>query len=109
MSKKTKPVVADIRITDVNKIPPKYFLSDEVTNALRRAIRADVVLSGAPVPPGCRAVMSQNRIKAAAQDIPGVALREVFHGLKKDLPRLIKFYLIGSLAGLIIYLISRWF
>lgn len=50
-------VPVDIRITNVNDLPAKYFLHDEVSEALRRIVRSDVVVHGAPVPPGAQAVM----------------------------------------------------
>lgn len=49
-------VPVDIRIKNVSEIPSKYFLHDEISSALQRVIRSDVIVHGNPVPPGAEAI-----------------------------------------------------
>lgn len=56
--KQNKVVPVDVRITDVSKLPPKYFMHENVIEALRLAVRSDVVAHEKPVPPGAQGVFS---------------------------------------------------
>lgn len=97
MAKKLDPklgefIPIDVRIADVTKIPPKYFVHDEVLAALQRVIRSDVVVHGNPVPPGAEAIRVPYTIDAARRRFK-VANQDLGHQLLRVLPQLIVLWL----------------
>lgn len=93
MAQKPEPklgelIPIDVRIADVTKIPPKYYVHDEVLAALQRVIRSDVVVHGNPVPPGAEAVRVPYTV-AAARKRMAIANSDLGRQLKQSLPQLI--------------------
>ena len=50
--KKENLVLTDVRVTDVSKLPPKYFSDERVIDILRQVIAEDVVLHKKRIPAG---------------------------------------------------------
>lgn len=90
--KKGDIIPIDVRIADVTKIPPKFFVHDEVLAALQRVIRTEVVVRGNPVPPGVEAVHVPYTVSAARQRM-AVANSDLVHQLKRSAPGLIMLWL----------------
>lgn len=99
-------VPVDVRIKNVNDIPAKYFLHDEVLEALHRVIRSDVVVHQNPVPPGAEAVMSHYTMAAARKRMI-VANSDLGRQLKKAAPSFIYLWLTLAVIGLIVYAVAR--
>lgn len=100
-------VAVDVRIKDVNEIPAKYFLHNEVLEALHRVIRSDVVVHGHPVPPGVDAVFSAYTMGAARRRFD-VANADLAHQVKRAAPGLIFIWLIIAGGTVIAWLVWRW-
>jgi hypothetical protein len=48
--------VIDIRLLDLSAVPPRYFFTSEIANAVYHRIRDDVLINGAKIPAGCEPV-----------------------------------------------------
>lgn len=108
-SEQPKPgdlIPIDVRITNVNDIPAKYFLHDEVIQALHRVIRSDVVIHGNPVPPGAEAVRVPYTVGAARRRF-AVANEDLAHQVKRALPGLIFIWAIIAGGTVIAYFVWR--
>lgn len=104
-SKKYKPgdlVPVDVRITDVGKVPSKYFVHDEVLAALQRVIRSDVVVHNNPVPPGVDAVFKPYSTASAFAQLH-VANDDLKFQLRKAVPGLIFLCVIGIIVILVVW------
>jgi hypothetical protein len=99
-------IPVDVRIKNVNDIPAKYFLHDEVLAALHRVIRTDVVVHEKPVPPGVDAVLVPYTMAAARKRF-AVANDDLRQVAKKAPPSFIFLWLTLALIGLIVFLIIR--
>jgi hypothetical protein len=100
-------VPVDVRIVNVNNIPAKYFLHDEILQALQRIIRTEVVVRGEPVPPGAQAVFSAYTTAAAAKRF-AIANDNLKHEVKRAAPALIFFWLVIAGGTVIAWLVWRW-
>lgn len=96
-------IPVDVRITDVTKIPAKYFVHDEILQALHRVIRSDVVVHGNPVPPGADAVFKPYTMSAARERF-SVANQDLAHQLKRLIPSFIVLWI--AVAGAVVV---AWF
>lgn len=99
-------IPVDVRIKNVNDIPAKYFLHDEVLAALQRVIRTDVVVHEKPVPPGVDAVLVPYTM-AAARKRMAVANSDLAHTLKRAWPSFVFLWITLAIIGLIVFLIIR--
>lgn len=104
--KKDELIPIDVRIKNINDIPPKYFLHDEVLAALQRVIRSDVVVHGNPVPPGVDAILVPYTMAAARKRF-AVANDDLRQVAKKALPSFIFLWLTLVVIGLIVYFVWR--
>lgn len=104
--KKDELVPVDVRIKNVNDIPAKYYLHDEVLAALQRVIRSDVVVHGNPVPPGVDAVLVPYTMAAARKRL-AVANSDLGQTLKKAAPSFVFLWITLAIIGLIVFLIIR--
>lgn len=48
--------ITDVKITNIADIPPKYFMDEGVIEAVRKAVKVDVIKNGVNVPPGAQAI-----------------------------------------------------
>ncbi len=108
---KSKPklgdmVPIDVRILDVGSIPAKYFLHDEVIEALHRVVRSDVVVHGNPVPPGAEPVMGRESMATANQRVR-IASSDLGYQLRRGLPGVIFILIIAAGSTVIAWLVWR--
>lgn len=105
--KKDNLAIVDIQVNEPAKIPPRYYLDPGVQEALRRAIRMDVVINGKKWPIGTTPIYGPTYGSGAAAAVRLRIARSVFfRSIMRELPGLIVVYL-GLLATALVFLLVR--
>jgi hypothetical protein len=105
--KKDSLTIVDIVVSEPSKVPASYYLNAGVQEALRKAIRTDVVFNDKDCPPGTSPIYGPPRGATGAGYFRfRVARSDFFRAIMRELPGLIAIY-VALVATILIFMLVR--